>query len=166
MADGAVIAAVSPGLRQAVWQFEVGSNFIACQAFVGHTQGLVVDITIQVTLAFQQANNVFVTPGRPVVLSHNNFSFVTPTHYGFVDVFRPRQWFSNFRAAQRVGIVQGVSHILCGFDEFLLFDEPQHVRRCFGTRRQHKIVSQTVNHFFLAVFIDDVSWCNQRHSTC
>ncbi|GAR40753.1 hypothetical protein NGUA11_00062 [Salmonella enterica] len=59
--------------------------------------------------------------------------------------------------------MQGVSDVLCGFDEFLLFDEPQHFRRGFRTRGQHKVVSQAINHFFLAVFINDISGRNQCH---
>ena len=82
-----VIAPVSPGVRQRIRQPEVCRDFIPGHALVRHAQGLVIDVAIQVTLAFQQFIDVFITPGRPVVLSHQHFGFITPTHNGFVDIF-------------------------------------------------------------------------------
>ncbi|MNC28489.1 hypothetical protein D3C75_766940 [compost metagenome] len=87
MAHRAVITAVRPGMRQRIRQFEVGGNLIPGQALVCHAQCLVVNVTVQVTLAFQQFIDVFVTPGRPVVLGHQDLSFITPAHNRFVDVF-------------------------------------------------------------------------------
>ena len=87
MADGAVVAAVGPGIGQAVRQLEFSGDLIAGQALVGHAQSLVINVTIQVALALQQVNHVLITPGRPVVLGHNDFSLVAPAHNGGVDIF-------------------------------------------------------------------------------
>ena len=126
MADRAVVAAVSPGIGEAVRQLKVSGDFIAGQAFVSHPQGLVVDVTIQVTLTLQQVNHVLVAPGRPVVLGHNDLSLIAPANDRLVDIFRPWQRLTDLRPAQRVGVMQSVGDILCGFDQFLLFDIPQH----------------------------------------
>ncbi|MNC28488.1 hypothetical protein D3C75_766930 [compost metagenome] len=61
--------------------------------------------------------------------------------------------------------MQGVGHILCGFNQFFLFDKPQHFRRGFGARRQHKVIGQAVDGLFLTVFLNDIGWRNQRDRT-
>ena len=58
--------------------------------------------------------------------------------------------------------MQGMGDIFGGFNELLLFDIPQHFRRCFRARRQHKIVGQAVDNLFLAIFLDDIGGSNQR----
>ena len=61
--------------------------------------------------------------------------------------------------------MQGVCHVFRGFNQFFLFDEPQHFRRRFRTRRQHEVIGQTVNDFFLPVFFDDIGRRNQGNRT-
>ncbi len=61
--------------------------------------------------------------------------------------------------------MQGMGNILCRFNHFLLFDIPQHFRRCFGTWRHHEVVGQAINHFLLAGFSDVVGRLEQRHGT-
>ena len=61
--------------------------------------------------------------------------------------------------------MQGMGDIFRRFDEFLLFDIPQHFGRRFGARRQHKVVGQAVDNFFLPVLLDDIGRGNQGHGT-
>ncbi|MNT90928.1 hypothetical protein D3C72_2319430 [compost metagenome] len=82
-----VITSVGPGFRQAVRQFELRGYFVAGQAFIRHSQSLVINIAVKIALTLEKVNDVFVAPGWPVVLSHNNFSFVAPANYRFVDIF-------------------------------------------------------------------------------
>ncbi|MNC16051.1 hypothetical protein D3C75_638970 [compost metagenome] len=126
MADGAVIATASPGFLEARWEFEVGCDFIAGQAFVRHTQRLVIDVAIHIALAFHQVDNIFLTPGWPVVLSDNDFSIAAPAIYGCINIFRPCQRIADFRPAKRIRVVQRMGDIFRCFYHLLLFDIPQH----------------------------------------
>ena len=100
-----------------------------------------------------------------MVLRHQHFGFITPAHNRFVDVFGPRQRLTNFGPAQGVGVVQGVGNIFRGFNQFLLFDVPQHLRRCFGTRGQHEVIGQAVDDLFLSIFLYDICWRNQGNGS-
>ncbi len=161
VAHRAVVTAVRPGVRQRVRQLEVGGDLIPGQPLISHAQGLIVDISVEIALAFQQVIDVLFAPGRPVVLGHQHLGLITPAHNGFVDVFRPRQRLADLRPAQGVGIVQGVGHVFGRFDQLFLFDKPQHFRRRFRARRQHKIIGQTVDGLLLTVFFDDIGRGNQ-----
>ncbi|MNC41358.1 hypothetical protein D3C75_901240 [compost metagenome] len=100
VAHRTVVAPAGPGFCQPFRQRKAGGDFIAGQAFVGHSQGLIVDITVHIALAFHQLNNVFITPGRPVVLGHDDLSFVAPALYRRINILRPRQRVANFGPAQ------------------------------------------------------------------
>ncbi|MNO93834.1 hypothetical protein D3C76_854410 [compost metagenome] len=58
--------------------------------------------------------------------------------------------------------MQGMGDILSGFDQFFLFDIPQHFRRRFRTRCQHEVIGQAIDHLFLAVFFNDIGRSDQR----
>ena len=131
MANGAVVTAACPLFLERFRQLKFCGDLIASQAFVGHTQGLVVDVAVHIALAFHQLDDILVTPGRPVVLRNNHFRVRAPALNGGVNVLRPGQRVADFRAAQGVGVVQSMGHVLCGLDHFLLFDVPQHLRRSF-----------------------------------
>ncbi|CZX66006.1 Uncharacterised protein [Enterobacter hormaechei] len=98
-----------------------------------------------------------------MVLRHDNFGLITPAYNCLVDVFRPWQRFTNFRTAQGVGVVQGMGDIFRRLDQLFLFDIPEHLRRRFGARREHKIIGQAIDHLFLTIFLDDIGRGNQGH---
>ena len=131
MANGAVVTAARPLFFQRFRQFKLGGDLVVGQPLVCHTQGLVVDVAIHIALAFHQLDDILVAPGRPVVLRNNHFRVRAPALNGGVNVLRPGQRVADFRAAQGVGVVQSMGHVLCGLDHFLLFDVPQHLRRSF-----------------------------------
>ncbi|SAF70727.1 Uncharacterised protein [Enterobacter cloacae] len=58
--------------------------------------------------------------------------------------------------------MQGVSDVLCCFDQLFLFHIPEHFRRCFRFRRQHKVIGETVNDLFLLLFGNRVSGRDER----
>ena len=98
-----------------------------------------------------------------MVLRHDNFGLITPAYNCLVDVFRPWQRFTNFRTAQGVGVVKGMGDIFRRLDQLFLFDIPEHLRRRFRSRREHKIIGQAVDHLFLTIFLDDIGRGDQGH---
>ena len=82
----AVIATACPGFSQPVRQGEISVYFIPRQPLIRQSERLVVDIAVDITLAFHQLHHFFVTPRGPVVLSDNDFRFITPTIDGVIDV--------------------------------------------------------------------------------
>ena len=111
--ESAVISARPEIIARKVGLADLFGNFVHGQPLIGHTQRLVMDITIDIALVAQPLANHLRSPARPVVGGKNDIAFAAVPGQYFVNPPAPCQRIAHQRAARGQDVVKCAGDNLC-----------------------------------------------------
>jgi hypothetical protein len=161
VADRAVVPVGVPGLFQRGRHLNHLRDLGAGEPLVEQSQGLVVQIGVQVALRREELHNAVAAPHRPVVGGELNVDAVDEQVDGISEVVGPDVRIAQHRATQGERVVQGVTGVL-GHAQRTQVGEVVHLGGSLGARSDLEDDAHAIDEFFLARRRDLQRWGYQR----
>ena len=161
--QSAVIRPRVPAALQRGRHREVFSNLVRRQAMAHQPQGLVVQVAVHVALLFDEAPDLALIPGRPVVLRDADVGAVDESVECLVQVLRPGQRVPGLGTADRAQVVHRVTAVFRQVQHPQLRKKEIHLSRRFGLGRELEDDLDAVDDEGLGRLGDDAVGRDQAH---